>query len=60
MMLKAPGLLTFMISVILVVAILIARFFGASIPFLVTDTQQFYGLLAGYLLLVIGTFVRGL
>ncbi len=60
MTLKAPGLLTFLLSVILVVAILIARYFNATIPFLSSDIQQFYGLLAGYLLLLIGTIVRGL
>lgn len=60
MTLKAPGLLTFLLSVILVVAILIARYFGANIPFLSSDVQQFYGLLFGYVMLLIGTIVRGL
>ena len=57
--LKAPGILIFLASVILVVAVLIARFFGATIPFLTGDTYQFYGLLLGYVLLVVGNIVRG-
>ena len=33
--LKAPGILTFMVSVILTVTVLIMKFFGAQIPFFV-------------------------
>ncbi|MEL6374547.1 MAG: hypothetical protein AAFR04_11345 [Pseudomonadota bacterium] len=52
--LKAPGILLFLISVILSVVVLISRFFGADVPFLQADSTQFYGLLAAYLLLVVG------
>jgi hypothetical protein len=58
--LKAPGIMVFLVSVILTVAVLIARFFGAQIPLLQGDSAQFYGLLVAYLLLVGGNLMRGL
>ena len=33
--LKAPGILTFMVSIILTVTVLIMKLFGAQIPFLI-------------------------
>ena len=56
--LKAPGILTFMLSVILVVVAIIARFFGANIP--VISGHEFYVLLLAHLLLVLGCMMRGM
>ena len=58
MVLKAPGILTFMLSVILVVVAFITKFFGATIP--VISGHEFYVLLAAHLFLVIGCMIRGL
>jgi len=56
--LKAPGILTFMLSVILTVTVLIIKFFGAEIP-LVTG-NEFWALLAAQIILVLGCIMRGL
>ena len=56
--LKAPGLLTFMLSVILTVVILIAMFFGADIP--VLRGHEFWALLVAQLILILGCVMRGL
>jgi hypothetical protein len=56
--LKAPGILTFMISVILTVTVLIIKFFGASIP-LITG-NEFWALLLAQVILVLGCIMRGL
>ncbi len=56
--LKAPGILTFMLSVILVVAVLMAKFFGATIPLLTGN--EFWALLAAHIILVLGCVMRGL
>jgi hypothetical protein len=56
--LKAPGILTFMISVILTVTALITKFFGADIPFLTGN--EFWVLLAAQVFLVFGCIMRGL
>lgn len=56
--LKAPGILTFMLSVILVVAVLMAKFFGATIP--VLTGNEFWALLLAHLILVLGCLLRGL
>jgi len=58
--LKAPGILVFLISVILAVIVLVARVFDAQIPFLTTPSYQFYGLFLAYVLLVLGNLARGL
>ncbi len=58
MALKAPGILTFMLSVILVVCVLIVKFFGASIPFV--NGHEFWLLLVAHLTLVLGCMMRGL
>jgi hypothetical protein len=58
MSLKAPGILTFTLSVVLMVCVLVVRFFGAEIPLLVGN--EFWALLAAQLILVIGCMVRGL
>lgn len=58
MSLKAPGILTFTLSVILVVCVLVVKFFGAQIPFL--QGHEFWALLAAHLILVTGCVMRGL
>jgi hypothetical protein len=61
MALKAPGILIFLLSIVLALAVLFAKFFAATIPFLGSgDVQQFYGLLAAYVILVLGCIMRGL
>jgi hypothetical protein len=56
--LKAPGILTFMVSVIIVVCVLIAKFFNASIPFV--SGYELWAVLAAHLILVLGCIVRGM
>jgi hypothetical protein len=58
MVLKAPGIVTFMLSVILTVAVLIDYFFGSQIPFL-TD-NKFGALLLAQVILIMGCIMRGL
>lgn len=58
MVLKAPGILTFMLSVILTVTVLISKFFEAQIPFLLGN--EFWFLLAAQVILVLGCIMRGL
>lgn len=60
MVLKAPGILTFLLSIILALAVLFAKFFGATVPLLTGETTHFYGLLAAYLVLLLGCIMRGL
>lgn len=57
--LKAPGLLTFMVSVILTVAVLFTIFFKAEIPLLRED-GGFWALLLAQVILVLGCTMRGL
>lgn len=56
--LKAPGILTFMLSVILVVCVLIAKFFGAVIPFV--SGNELWVVLLAQVILVLGCIMRGL
>ena len=58
MVLKSPGIVTFMLSVILTVLALVTYFFSASIP-LVTG-QEFWVLLVAQLFLIGGCIMRGL
>lgn len=58
MTLKAPGMLTYMISVIIVVFVLSAKFFGASIPFI--NGHEFWMLFTAHILLMVGCLMRGL
>jgi hypothetical protein len=60
MALKAPGILIFLLSVILALAVLFTKFFGATVPFLSGEATQFYGMLAAYVILVLGCIMRGL
>jgi hypothetical protein len=56
--LKAPGILTFMLSVIITVIVLVVMFFGANIPLL--KGNEFWALLAAQLILVMGCIMRGM
>jgi hypothetical protein len=58
MVLKAPSILTFMVSVVLTVVVLIMTFFGAQIPYLVG--HEFWVLLVAQVILVLGCIMRGL
>jgi hypothetical protein len=60
MALKAPGILVFTLSIILSLAVLFSRFFGATVPYLTGDTTQFYAMWAAYLVLLLGCIMRGL
>ena len=60
MALKAPGILIFLLSIVLTLAVLFTKFFGATVPLLSGDATQFYGLLAAYIVLVFGRIMRGL
>ena len=54
--LKAPGILTFMVSVILTVVVLMMKFFGAEFPI----GNEFWALLVAQVILVLGCIMRGL
>lgn len=56
--LKAPGIITFMLSVILAVIVLVSTFFGADIPGL--KGNEFWALLLSYSILMLGCLLRGL
>lgn len=58
--LKAPGMLTFLVSLVLALAVMFAKFFNATIPGLTGETTQFVGLFAAYLILMLGCVLRGL
>jgi hypothetical protein len=59
MALKAPGILAFLLSIILVLVALAARLFDA-VPFITSEPMQFYVLLAAYVILLLGCTMRGL
>lgn len=56
--LKAPGIITFMTSVVLVVIVLVSKYAGAEIPFIKDHTDV--ALLAAYAILMFGCLMRGL
>lgn len=56
--LKAPGILTFMVSIILTVCVLVVKFFSAEIPLLMGN--EFWALLLAQIILVTGCLVRGM
>jgi hypothetical protein len=56
MALKAPGILTFLISIILVVAVLMIKFAGANVPGL--TGHEFWGLLVAHGILVAACLAR--
>ena len=57
--LKAPGMITFLISFIVMMAVMFAKFFGAQIPGL-NEHTQFAGLLFAYAILALGCLLRAL
>jgi hypothetical protein len=60
MALKAPGFLIFLLSIVLALAVLVAKVVPASIPLLGGATAQFFALLAAYVILLLGCTMRGL
>jgi hypothetical protein len=58
--LSAPNLLTFLISFVIVLAVVFAKYFGASIPGLSSEAAPFVGLLIAYLILWMGCLFRWL
>ena len=56
--LKAPGIITFMLSIILAVVTLMVVFFGAEIPGIKGNELTF--LLTSYFLLVMGCLIKWL
>ena len=58
--LKAPGILTFQLSFVIVLAVMGAKYFAAAIPGLTSDATQFAGLLFAYFILVLGCLLRAL
>lgn len=56
--LKAPGIITFMLSVVLAVIVLVSTFFGADIPGL--KGNEFWALLVSYSILMLGCLLRGM
>ena len=58
--LKAPGIITFMLSVILTVSVMIVHFFGADVPVLKDTATHFYALLVAQSLLITACIMRGL
>jgi Mg/Co/Ni transporter MgtE len=58
--LSAPNLLTFLISFVIVLAVVFAKYFGATIPGLTSDSATFVGLLVAYLVLWLGCLFRWL
>jgi hypothetical protein len=58
MALKAPGILTFMLAVILTVLALVTYVFGATIPYI--TGQEFWVILLAQFVLVFGCIMRGL
>lgn len=58
MVLKSPGILTFMLSVILTVLAIVTYVFGAAIP--IVAGQEIWVLLAAQFILVFGCIMRGL
>lgn len=56
--LKAPSIVTFMLSVILAVIVLMSQYFGAKIPGL--EGNEMWALLLSYAVLMLGCMVKGL
>lgn len=56
--LRAPGILSFMVSVILTVITLVCYFFAAEIPFLETLNNQFWAIVVAQIILVLGCLFR--
>jgi heme/copper-type cytochrome/quinol oxidase subunit 3 len=57
--LKAPGMMTFLLSFIIMMAVVFAKFFGARIPGL-NENTEFIGLFVAYIVLSAGCLLRSL
>jgi len=60
MLLKPPGIVIFLVSIVLALIVLYARYFGTNVPFLTGEASQFYAIFAAYVILVMGCTMRGL
>jgi hypothetical protein len=58
MVLKSPGIITFILSIVLTVLVLVAKFFGAQIPLM--QGNEFWFLLLAHVILLLGCIMRGL
>lgn len=58
--LKAPSIVTFMLSVILTVIVMVVHFFHAEMPILKEPSTHFFALLFAQLVLVLGCMLRGM
>ncbi|MEO1207204.1 MAG: hypothetical protein AAFR75_10665 [Pseudomonadota bacterium] len=56
--LKAPGIITFLLTVVLTVTVLITKFFNAEIPLL--QGNEFWVLLTAHVILLLGCLMRAL
>ena len=54
--LSAPGIVTFMLSVILTVCALVAKFFDAQIPLI--QGHEFWAMLIAQMILTLGCLIR--
>ena len=57
MVLKAPGIITFVLSIVLTVCVLVVKFFGAQIPLMLGN--EFWFLLLAQVALLLGSIRRG-
>lgn len=58
MVLKAPGIITYILAIVLTVCVLVVKFFGAQIPFI--QGNEFWFLLLSHFILMLGCIMRGL
>lgn len=58
--LSSPSLITFLLSFVVAMAVLFAKYFGAAIPGLTSGGMQFAGMFVAYILLAMGCLVRNL
>lgn len=58
--LSSPSLITFLISFVIAMAVLFAKYFGAAIPGLTSTGMQFAGMVAAYFVLVLGCLIRNI
>jgi hypothetical protein len=56
--LKAPSIVTFMVTVIVAVVALMSYFFSAEIPFI--KGNEMWALITAYFILMMGCMIRGL
>jgi len=56
--LKAPGIVTFLLTVIVTVIVLVTKFFGADVP--IVKDYDFWVLLGAHLVLILACLMRGL